>query len=1116
MSGRSAVITPRRSGRRIFAPLAVCTLALGLAVVTRPSPVAAATGGPAQASAASAMDSASAQAHRTGRPVEVADQTTENTLVMAQPDGTFVLTSTREPVRARRDGGWVPIDTTLTRRADGSVTPMAIAADVTFSGGGMQPLVRVRDGGREVALSWPDALPAPVLDGATATYGSVLPGVDLRMTATAAGYQQVLVVHDAIAASNPVLRSLRLGIAAHGLRLHVDQSGALVGSDSAGTTVFQGATPTMWDSSTSGPGAERPTGTSVGSGHVTRVPFSGAVVDGLSRDASASYLLAPPASALVGSNVTYPLYIDPTMQPSRLHYLTVHSGGWDYYDDTSEVMRVGYCGWTGCTSSEKIARSYFSFNTSPITSTSTRPTTAVIYDADVNVSQVHAAACGQPTNLWSSGSFTSSTSYGGPRKSSLMQKTSDGGCGSNSAAWVDYSNQAIIDYVQSSANNNVATTSFGLMAPDETSKYQWKKFGINPTLTVKYDFPPSAPYSLSMANRVACSGKPVYTRDQWPNLYAYAKDYNPGDVNVGLAFQILNSANSVVRYNPTVVQGATATQIGWTSSSSNSNSTAALGDATYGWQVRAYSMSPDTANAVSGWTSGADFVIDHLPPSAPTISSFDYPAGTWGATVSAPGKFTFRSSTDAAGFAYSFDNSSPALPIDTTCSYTTTPTASGGMVTASSGAATFTVPTTLPVGRHTLYVKAFDAAHNVIAGPTAGYAFYVSPSFPGQSPVKTEAEVITVTQPSGQGDPGFNGGNGYPVYVEGTSTIWSASNESHLVATAGTTAAPARFVYPFTVNLPGSYDVGLQMTLANHFGIVQFELDGNPVLGSSGPIQVDTYSASTATTYVDLGGAALTPGTHYLTVDVVGANASSVDYVYNGTYGGVSITSLHDHGMSEGIDFIQAVPLTVTFATFSDAFNNKGIAVDGSSSANIGPGPAGLGLSRQTLDAAGFASGGTATVDGVAFTMPAATNDGDNVMSGGQVISLAGPSGGTHFVDMLVASTCGNTATGPAVQLSMHFPDGDADVPMPSVPDWLTGAVPSGDSRISLAATLPYYDAGTTPNSSATPRLYHVRLALPALYDGDTLTSVTLPNVGGDFSGKCTAANLHVFALTAS
>jgi hypothetical protein len=71
---------------------------------------------------------------------------------------------------------------------DGTIGPRVAAVDLRLSGGGAQsPLVVVADSGLEVGLGWQGSLPAPVLEGPTATYPEVLPGVDLTVTADVEG-----------------------------------------------------------------------------------------------------------------------------------------------------------------------------------------------------------------------------------------------------------------------------------------------------------------------------------------------------------------------------------------------------------------------------------------------------------------------------------------------------------------------------------------------------------------------------------------------------------------------------------------------------------------------------------------------------------------------------------------------------------------------------------------------------------------------------------------------------------------------------------------------------------------------------------------------------------------
>lgn len=81
--------------------------------------------------------SASERAAATGEPVEVTAARTEYSNTVANPDGTFTLTQSTQPQRARaEDGTWTDVDVTLEKRADGSVGPKAAVVDMSFSGGG--------------------------------------------------------------------------------------------------------------------------------------------------------------------------------------------------------------------------------------------------------------------------------------------------------------------------------------------------------------------------------------------------------------------------------------------------------------------------------------------------------------------------------------------------------------------------------------------------------------------------------------------------------------------------------------------------------------------------------------------------------------------------------------------------------------------------------------------------------------------------------------------------------------------------------------------------------------------------------------------------------------------
>ena len=214
--------------------------------------------------------SASTQAITTGSPVIVDELTTQSSQVTAQPDGTFELSSSAQPVRVHHSDGWVPIDTTLTTTPSGTLTPKAADIDLQFSGGGTSPLITLHHGtDQTLTISWPHPLPTPTVAADTATYHDVLPGIDLVVSAQPAGYTQTLVVTTAQAASNPALNSLTYNLAATNLTLTHDAGGAIDATPADGTTVFAGSAPIMWDSTTDPAIGSAPTPTDPGSGQLT-------------------------------------------------------------------------------------------------------------------------------------------------------------------------------------------------------------------------------------------------------------------------------------------------------------------------------------------------------------------------------------------------------------------------------------------------------------------------------------------------------------------------------------------------------------------------------------------------------------------------------------------------------------------------------------------------------------------------------------------------------------------------------------------------------------------------------------------------------------------------------
>ena len=285
-------------------------LAMAAAPAAAFSPASLAVGTPTSA-AVTHLDTASTVAAETGEPTVVESETTESTSVTAMPDGTFELVANQEPVRVRRGDGWVPIDTDLQVNADGSLSPAATTMDVTFSGGGDRDAINLAAPGIDLSLDWPSTLPAPTVVGNTATYAEVFPGVDLTLTALANSYQQVLVVRNATAAANPAVRQLKMTADGDGARVVETADGRLNALSDSGEVVWEGASPVMWDSTPDPATGDVPSAADPEMGSITSLGVDVSPTPAQGDGDAASVVVSAPSSALTGSSVTYPVFIDP-------------------------------------------------------------------------------------------------------------------------------------------------------------------------------------------------------------------------------------------------------------------------------------------------------------------------------------------------------------------------------------------------------------------------------------------------------------------------------------------------------------------------------------------------------------------------------------------------------------------------------------------------------------------------------------------------------------------------------------------------------------------------------------------------------------------------------------
>ncbi|MFD8303299.1 DNRLRE domain-containing protein [Streptomyces sp. NPDC059690] len=231
-------------------------------------------GRPARPAAPVTEAEAASRAASSGKPVEVTALRTAYETTWARPDGLLQRRVHATPIRAKADGRWQPIDTRLVRTSRGW-SPRATNVGLTFSAGTRagsaradrgagvsrvslaaattdtaSALVTLTTDGHTVQLTWPGAIPTPVIDGSRALYPEILPGADLVLTADDGGFAQLLVVKTRQAAADPRVAQLTYGLTSPDLTFSLDPTTGIVsGRDADGEEAALSPTPLMWDSS---------------------------------------------------------------------------------------------------------------------------------------------------------------------------------------------------------------------------------------------------------------------------------------------------------------------------------------------------------------------------------------------------------------------------------------------------------------------------------------------------------------------------------------------------------------------------------------------------------------------------------------------------------------------------------------------------------------------------------------------------------------------------------------------------------------------------------------------------------------------------------------------------
>jgi hypothetical protein len=679
---------PGRRPHRVASALTLLSaLAIGAVAVVTASPAAAQQPSPAAAGRRPASarpmfvprpltpGAASAQARATGRGVLVTALTTPASATTANPDGTFTVRETLQPTRAWHDDSWASLDPSLRRDPDGTISPEVTTSALVLSGGGTKPLAVMTVHRQSLSLSWPGALPVPRLSGATATYAGVLPGVNLVVTATAqGGFSDVLVVTSAAAAADPRLAHLRLTTASTGLRLSVSKTGVITATPGPRwAPVITAAAPRMWDSAA--PPSRLVTRAGPGRGTLvtkTGLPaYSTVTAPGAAANASAvpvtvsggEITLAPPAAALAGRRVVYPVYIDPTWTPvtakaSNWTEVSEAYPGQSYWRESSE-LQVGLCpadlpGGFQC-GSVTVTRSLF---TMPMPSQLTSDT--VVDTVDLYMTNVWAPSCGATNaELWHTGTISSATTWNNqPSWSSDLQEQAfaygwDATCG-YSPGDVTWDSSALTSLIQAAATGGSNTETFGVRAADETNENQWKQFlsgSSNITMTITYADPPNQPTDLATDPGGTCqtnSSTPALIGNDDVTFDAYVSD-NTQDNPLTTEFVIYNSSGSQV-YNSnsqgTSVKTGSGTAAGLTLTRSQMEDLQTGGKTTpftYHW----YAVATNDDSLTSPQSQTCYFTYN---PNGPQVPDVTLPSsGTLGQQVAA--QFTQPPGCSPTGYA---------------------------------------------------------------------------------------------------------------------------------------------------------------------------------------------------------------------------------------------------------------------------------------------------------------------------------------------------------------------------------------------------------------------------------------------------------------------------------
>ncbi|MFB7619866.1 ricin-type beta-trefoil lectin domain protein [Kitasatospora sp. NPDC056181] len=719
------------------------------------------------------MVDAVAKAKSTGKSVVVDAMTDEASKTIANPNGTLTTTDNALPIRVKHDGGWADLDSTLRQNPDGTVSPAVASTPLTLSGGGNAPMATVATpDGKKLSVGAPFVLPKPTLNGDTATYTNVLPGIDLQVTALpVGGWRDVIVVRTPEAAANPALKTLRFPITSEGLTVASDDKGRIDVKDDKGNLRFRSPAPLQWDSSkpaatasdsaptkvklasfsAAAPVSDAVTTPAGAAPSTAEAPGDGANVASIgSKVTGGAIELTPDPQALASG--TGPWYLDPTLTAvtsytaSSVEVQENHKDAKNW--NTKSNLATGFCGYHSSDpgqdcGNEGRQRAYFQFNVNPAIYTIPQGAEAppTLFTSTLNAQVTGASSPGTPTNLgvyWAPTGIDGSTNWYkqpcGDNGNAVMN-----GCTYVGGQPITGTGPMSVDatnIMKQAAAGRWPTWTIGI-APSDT---EWNKLyrhyiASNPSVTTTYDITPTiwyprttpTPGFASNNSQAACTsnGSNPWDNPGWvgnnQEIYLTANSWSPTGQNLYTGYQMWDDNDP----------GFSATPGDWGRSYNDPGPMKSVGSLSdghqYGWLARATDdllTSPSSA-----WCY---FRVDRTNPRI-SISSTDFPPS--GTPNPSPAKYM----NDAGTFSLNAEDLAPGAGLQASgiacVRVSTDPTPVVGWKCDSStwrpGDQPYTY-TSHRWGTNTLYAWAMDNAGNY--SQPAVYNFYV-PWKPGTQPL---------------------------------------------------------------------------------------------------------------------------------------------------------------------------------------------------------------------------------------------------------------------------------------------------------------------------------------------------------------------------------------------